>query len=124
MSESPNQKSVTEHPLVSGPPLPTTKTIVVTSQPPLIPNENATAYCLTRRNIFDTIIAILLAIGIIYIVISWRRAILYTGLGQTIGTGLGFNSAPRGFGTGSTVAGMGQQIRGGFKKLFKGFSFY
>ena len=36
--------------------------------------ETQSGFCLTRRNIFDIFIAILLAVIIIYIVVQWRKA--------------------------------------------------
>jgi hypothetical protein len=36
--------------------------------------ETQSGVCLTRRNIFDIFIAILLAVIIIYIVVQWRKA--------------------------------------------------
>lgn len=116
-SEQPSIQQVTIEP-----PLPQTKTIIVTAQPPLIPNENATAYCLTRRNVFDAIIALILAAGIIYIVIYWRQSKPFTALTRTMGTtsGLGIRSVrqPTGFGTGADASGIGQ-LAGGIKKFLR-----
>lgn len=85
-----------------------------TYQPPLIPDENATAYCLTRRNVIDAIIAILLAAGIIYLVMSWRSAKPYTGLTRMRAAPSPIRLAPQA---------IAQRITGGFKKFFKIFRF-
>jgi len=50
------------------------RTITIpTVSPHLVPDEDATAYCLTRRNVIDIVIALLLAAGIIYLVMFWKR---------------------------------------------------
>ena len=105
------------------PPPPTTRTVVVTTSPQLIPDENATAYCLTRRNIFDAVIAILLVAAIIYFVLQWRSGgrMPFTGLTRTMNTGArGFgNTSARGTGVGQQMNRMGQQIAGSIKRFFK-----
>ena len=93
---------------VHEPPVPTTRTVVVGIRPPLIPDENAYAFCLTRRNIFDTVIALMLVVGIIYLVFYWRR-----GARQTMNTGFGQGTGAR------SARGVGQQIAGAFKRFFK-----
>ena len=109
--------------IVEPPQPPQPKTIIVTERPLLIPNENASVYCLTRRNIFDAVIAIVLASGIIYFVMSLRGAKPYTGLTRTMGRAansvLGVRGATksRGFGPGANISG----IAGGFKKIIKSF---
>ena len=99
--------------LVVEPPAP--QTVVVTTRPPLIPDENATAYCLTRRNIFDAIIALLLAGGIIYLVMSWRSARPYTGLTRTMRATTTTAAAARPTGFGADIA----KLTGGMKKIMK-----
>lgn len=116
----------------------TTRTVVVTTRPPLIPEEDSNALCLTRRNIFDAIIAIVIVGIIIYFVVQWRRGSrLQTGLtgmfnnagrgfGQQfnrLGTGTsGFGTGTSGFGSrtsgfGQQMNRMGNQIAGAIKKL-------
>lgn len=111
------------------PPPPTTRTVVVTASPPLIPDETENAYCLTRRGVFDTIIALILVGGIIYFVVQYRRGSpMFTGLsgmfGSTgygnrmgTGTGMGMGSSMRtgtsGFGTGAR-SGFGTGMGTGF----------
>lgn len=99
---------------------PAQKTIIVQTAPPppLIPDENATAWCFTRRNIFDAVIALGIAGAIIYFVMSMRSG--RGGLSQTLGYGApppqmrGYQAPQRGeFGD------MGRQIAGAIKKLFK-----
>ena len=105
------------------PPPPHTKTVIVTTQPELIPDESSTVFCLTRRNIIDAIVAIILAAGIIYLVISWRRATPATGFATSTSFGM---PPARGIGTNTGISGIGQQIKGigqnitgGVKKFMK-----
>jgi hypothetical protein len=98
----------------------TTRTVyVTTANPPLIPDENASAYCLTRRNLFDTFIAILLAIAIIYFVLQWRQ-VSRMGYGVTgiFDSGMGMGNAMRP-GMGNDMNRMGNQIAGAINKLLR-----
>lgn len=106
----------------------TTRTIVVPDNQALIPDENATAYCLTRRNVFDTIIALLIVIGIIYFVIESRKGSRMgyetTGLfdfGSSTGTGTGMGmgaATAAATGMGAEMNRMGTQVAGALKKWF------
>lgn len=136
-SDQPSQPAVqNEAPATAAPAnptAPTTKTVVVTTRPPLIPNESANAYCLSRRNMFDAVIAILLVIGIIYFVTQWRQGgrMPFTGLTRAMNSGTafgtttttaakGFGTGARGFGnTGKAFGQMGTQIAGAIKRFFK-----
>lgn len=119
-----NQASPTTAPSIGEPPAPSTRTVIVTDRPALIPDESANALCLTRRNIFDTIIAFLLVAGIIYLVFYWRQTRPITGLTRAMNTGTAFGrtttaTGARGFGQGTDLSGIGRQIAGALKKLFK-----
>lgn len=109
--------------LVSEPPKPSTRTVVVTTRPALIPDEESVAYCLTRRNVFDAVIALILVVGIIYLVFYWRKARPFTGLTRAMNTGTGFGrtgaSGARGLGQGQGLAGIGRQIAGALRKFLK-----
>jgi len=92
----------------------TTRTIVVTANPALIPNEDTTSFCLTRRNVFDIIIAIILVVGIIYYVIQMRKE-------RNMGFDMGYGQqaiAPA-MALGNDMNRMGAQIAGAIKKMFK-----
>ena len=79
----PTQKSVKKAGISSPPSPPKSQTIIVpTVSPNLIPDEDSTAYCFSRRNMFDIVIGLILAIGIIYFV-------MYTGPGGPGFTGFG-----------------------------------
>lgn len=121
----------TEVAIKSPPEPPKTQTITIpTTSPLLIPDEEKATYCFNRRNFFDIIIGLLIAIGIIYFV-------MYNNRGGNIGfgdiTGM-FTTTTTGsggiLGTGPsppspkpvTATGLGSgigQLGGYLKKLFK-----
>ncbi len=95
--------------------------------PLLIPNENANAYCISRRNILDVIIAIVFACGVIYLVMYMRSnsssptefaSSLMSSTTDTV------KSAPTTFAKPITDAASNintgvNQMLGGFMRLFK-----
>lgn len=104
--------------------------IVQTTKPPLIPDENSTAYCFTRRNIFDAIIALAIAGAIIYFVMGRRGSGMSLNPFATGSSGYGATGAFGRMGTGTgmraqamrpgvDLSGIGQQIAGAIKKMFK-----
>jgi hypothetical protein len=103
---------------------PKSQTIIVpTTSPLLIPDEGET-YCFNRRNLFDIVIGLILAIGIIYFVLYNRR---YNGmedfglgamLGTTSGT-MGSSTMSNARAVNATDIGSGLGQMGGYiKRLF------
>ena len=107
---------------------PKPKTIIVhqTTKPPLIPDENATAWCFTRRNMFDAVIALAIAGVVIYFVMGMRggRSMSLNPFGSSSGSSAFGRMAPAGVRTqgmrpGVDISGIGQQIAGAIKKFFR-----
>lgn len=115
---------------VNSPPLPPkSQTIIIpTVSPELIPNEDATAYCFTRRNMFDIVIGLILAIGIIYFVMytgpggpgftGFSSMFSSKGSSGILGTGTSAETIAKPVAAGTIGSGIGQM--GGFlKRLFR-----
>ncbi len=104
---------------------PSTQSITIpTTSPFLIPDEDKETYCFNRRDFFDIIIGLIIAIGIIYFVMYNNRYgnMYLKGLGSGLfATGSSGNMAPP-VAKPVTATGLGsgtEQLGGYLKRLFK-----
>lgn len=114
-------------PHVASPPMPPNSQVIVvpTTSPLLIPDEDKTAYCFNRRNIFDIVIGLIIAIGVIYFVMQNNANRYAYGL-EDFGSGITdmFSSSnvaqvPQAIPKQVTASGLGGQLGGFIKRLFK-----